>query len=244
MSVFATPFRTGDRRASVLIAQEFDASALGVTQTAEVASATIAVSADGKIYGGTYEFRPVDVSPAGQNRVRLLSEIQVPSGRYQLRVAGGTKDRAGSVMYDLEVPEYGKTPLALSGLALMAPAADAAAIVDLSTRGRTLPGAVTTRREFAAGETLTVYTEVYDNLRKAPAHAVDLRVELRTADGRVVRTVAQQRSSTELTGGMNGFTLAVPLTGAAAGEHVLRVETKANVAEPLAVSQDVPIRIR
>lgn len=242
MTVFATPYRTGDRRASVLIAQEFDASALGVTQTADVAGATVAVSADGKIYGGTYEFRPVTVSSGGGTTVRLVSEIQVPSGRYQLRVAGGTKDRAGSVMYDLEVPEYGKTPLALSGLALTAPAD--AATVDLSTRARTLPGAVTTRREFAAAETLTVYTEVYDNVRKAPAHTVDLKVELRATDGRVLRTVAQQRSSTELSGGMNGFTVEVPLNGATAGDHVLHVEARANVDEPLIVSQNVPIRIR
>jgi hypothetical protein len=183
----------------------------------------------------------VDVSAAGASTVRLVSEIQVPSGRYQLRVAGGTKDRAGSVMYDLEVPEYGKTPLALSGLALTAPAD--AATVDLSTRARTI-GSVTTRREFAAAETLTVYTEVYDNVRKAPTHTVDLRVELRAADGRVLRTVAQQRSSTDLSGGMNGFTVAVPLNGATAGDHVLHVEARANVAEPLIVSQDVPIRIR
>ena len=242
MTVFATPYRTGDRRASVLIAQEFDASALGVTQTADVAGAIVAVSADGKIYGGKYEFRPVTVSSAGGNRVRLVSEIQVPSGRYQLRVAGGTKDRAGSVMYDLEVPEYRKTPLALSGLALTVPAD--AATVDLSTRARTLPGSVTTRREFSASETLTLYTEAYDNVREAPAHSVDLTIELRTADGRVVRTVAQQRSSTELSGGMNGFTVALPLNGATAGNHILHVEARANVAEPVAVSQSVPIRIR
>ena len=242
MTAFATAYRMGDRRASVLIAQEFDASAIGVAQTADVAGATIAVSADGKIFGGKYEFRPVTVSPAGDRTVRLVSEIQVPSGRYQLRVAGGTKDRAGSVVYDLEVPEYGKTPLALSGLALTVPADGAT--IDLSTRARALPGAVTTRREFAGDETLTVYIEVYDNVRKAPAHAVELKVELRAADGRVLRTVAQQRTSTDLSGGMNGFTVAVPLNGAAAGDHTLHVEARADVAEPVTASQDVPIRIR
>ena len=121
----------------------------------------------------------------------------------------------------------------MSGVALTSASAGAM-LVDLSEYARTrLPTSLTTSREFGSGEDLTLYAEVYENARKAAAHNVDVKVELSTADGRVVRTISQQRASTEVADGRNGFTLIVPLNGATAGDHVLRVEARSSVDDEI-----------
>lgn len=250
MQVFAAPYRTGDRLASVVIAQDLNIEALGLTPgapNADIAGATVAVRFDGTIYGGKAHSAPLTI-PGGDSRtgaVRLVTDINLPPGRYQLRVAGGTKDRAGSVMYDLDVPDYRKMPLAMSGVALTSTSAADAVILDLTERKLSgLPGPVTASREFGGAETVTVYAEVYEKLRKAPPHPVDMKVDLRTTGGRVIRTVTQQRASTELVNGNPGFTVSVPLDGTPAGDYVLRVEARVNIDEVGAVSRDIPIRIR
>src|SRR5262249_13164263 len=51
---------------------------------------------------------------------RVLSALDVAPGRYQIRIAGRAEnsDSAGSVFYDLDVPDFGKQSLPLSGPAL------------------------------------------------------------------------------------------------------------------------------
>jgi hypothetical protein len=250
MQVFAAAYRAADGRASVVIAQDFDAATLGLSQTADVLSgnvstATIAVRFDGKIYGGNAQSAPVTIERAATSRVRVVSEINVPPGRYQLRVAGGTADRAGSVMYDLDVPDYRKASLSMSGVALTSTSAGEAVIVDLSTRRLSgLPSPITTTREFGSSETVTLYAEVYENQRHAVAHSVDVTTTLRTAAGRALRAVNQQRASTALAGGQNGFTVSVPLRGTPPGDYVLRVDAQAHGDTGDIVSRNIPIRIR
>jgi hypothetical protein len=250
MQVFAAPYRTGDRLASVVIAQDLNIETLGLTPdtpNADIAGAAVAVRFDGKIYGGRPHSAPLTI-PGGATRngaVRLVTDISLPPGRYQLRVAGGTRDRAGSVMYDIDVPDYSKMPLSMSGVALTSTSATDAVTLDLAEhRLSGLPGPVTASREFGGTETVTVYMEIYENLRKAPPHPVDVKVELRTTASRVVRTATVQRASTELVDGRLGFTVGVPLDGTPAGDYVLRVEARVNLDEVGVVSRDIPIRIR
>jgi hypothetical protein len=62
---------------------------------------------------------PVNVSELTGNRVRLISEMSLPKGRHQIRVASGDR-AAGNVLYDLEVPDFTDRPLMMSGLAIAA----------------------------------------------------------------------------------------------------------------------------
>ena len=55
-------------------------------------------------------------------RVRILTELQLPEGRYQIRVGASAGGRVGGVVYDLEIPDFGDDDLAVSGLALSTPA--------------------------------------------------------------------------------------------------------------------------
>jgi hypothetical protein len=58
--------------------------------------------------------------PLNGVRVRVLTSLELPKGRYQLRVAAGTAMRAGNVVYDLEVPDFSAESLTMSAVALVA----------------------------------------------------------------------------------------------------------------------------
>ena len=149
--------------------------------------------------------------------MRVLLQPQFAPGRYQLRVAAGFPDgRAGSVVADLEVPDFGRRPLMMSGVSLTSAAAGRTYTLRVAEPlAGTMPGPLVAAREFDAGDTITMYTEFYENLRDAPVHTLDISVELRSNEGRVVSTTAVTRSSTELAGPADGrgFLAQVPLTG-------------------------------
>jgi hypothetical protein len=69
----------------------------------------------------TVEARPHGTGrlPVERMRVRVVSELALPEGRYQVRVAAGSPLEAGNVVYDLEVPDFSDGPLAMSGLSLV-----------------------------------------------------------------------------------------------------------------------------
>ena len=57
--------------------------------------------------------------------IRVLTEMALAPGRYQLRAAGGPMvGKAGSVTYDLEIPNFTKDALSLSGITLTSSTAD------------------------------------------------------------------------------------------------------------------------
>jgi hypothetical protein len=110
----------------------------------------------------------------------------------------------------------------------------------------TLPGNITSTREFAAGDTVGLYVEAYERVSGAAAHTVTLTAELRADGGTVVRKVSEDRSSSELRGqrGGYGFSAQLPLNDVAPGLYVLHVEARANIANRPVVSKDVQIQVR
>jgi hypothetical protein len=255
MRVFAASYQRGTARAKVVIALEMDASALGFVEkdgkvVGDVAVAVAAVSADGKIHPGPRHEARVSFDAGATERatgrgVRVLTEMQLPPGRYQLRAAGGAPTRAGSVMYDLDVPDYTKAGLTMSGVALTSDSAKGGITIrPVDPLREELPGPFTATREFMAGDRLALYAEVYEEMRKAPEHVIDMKVELRTDTGRVIATTREERSSKELAGtGGHGFLAQVPLDDAEPGLYVIHVEATANVGDRQTVSRDILIRV-
>ena len=257
MAVSAAPYKGSGRDAQVLITVEMRASELGLVETqnrfnAQIEVAAAAIGATGRIVKG--EFHRVGLSltsdsyeRAQRNGIRFLGELALPPGRYQLRVvAGNTGGRAGAVSADLEVPDFTKTTLVLGGVAVTsARAPDAFMMVPKTTLGALLPTPPTAAREFTRGDALTLYTEVHSNPRRRAAHTVDLKVELRTDEGRVVSMTSEERSSSELQGrgGGYGFRPVLPLD-VEPGLYVVHVEARANIGDwPIAV-RDIPIRVK
>ena len=131
--VFAAPFKGRGRNAAVALALELDAASLGLEDKNGVLSGKVdvryvATDAKRNVYPELAHSASVEVKsdppgrvPLERIRVRVVSELDLPRGRYQLRVAAGSTHVAGNVVYDLEVPDLSDGPLTMSGVMLMSP---------------------------------------------------------------------------------------------------------------------------
>jgi VWFA-related protein len=252
MRAVATPFRGGGRNAAVATILEFDVSALDLAEgenerSGDLEIAYVVTDATGRRRAGQRHKASVSISHGAVERaftsgLRASWPLDLAPGRYQLRIALGDHVRAGSVLYDLEVPDFRKAPVALSGLALSstgAPADTTLAIDDLLEDA--LSGGASARREFGSAETLELYVEVYENAKKSPAAVV--AVDLRDAAGRVVRQFPDLKTTRLLRGNDpgRGIRTAAPLADLPEGEYVLHVEATAGRERAI---RQVPIRVR
>lgn len=250
MAVQATPFRGAGANASVLVSLHVEGRRLKFTEQAgqfddKVEVLVQAIDQDGKVKGSDRHTVDLKLKPqthqlVSNNGFRMLSRLEVPPGRYKLRVAGRSlgSGATGSVHYDLEVPAFAKLPLSMSGLVLSSPTASFVPTIRPDEQLKAvLPGPPATQRDFVAAETLALFAEVYDNEIAKP-HKVDITTTLRADDGRVAFKHEDTRGSEELQGlrGGYGYTTQVPLTDVAPGFYVLRVEAKSRLSgnEPAA----------
>ncbi|MEZ5292102.1 MAG: VWA domain-containing protein [Vicinamibacterales bacterium] len=191
--------------------------------------------------------KPESVPRLRAGGFRVLTELDLPPGRYQLRVAAreGNTKRAGSVVYDLDVPDYSKEKLVVSGLAITSATAGLVPTArPKDPLAKMLPGPMTTHREFVVGDELAVFTEVYDNTNRS-AHKVEIVASLRSEGGQSVFTTREERDSSELAGGPGGygFLAKVPLTDVPPGVYVLRIEAHANIGERLEAMRESVVRV-
>ncbi|NOT24536.1 MAG: VWA domain-containing protein [Acidobacteria bacterium] len=199
----------------------------------------------------TLELKPETLAIARQRGFRVLSEITLPPGRYQLRAAvadqGGA--RSGSVLYDLEVPDFRRTGLSMSGVSLTSASGAATPTVRPKDPLKDfLPGPASTVREFQRNDVLALFAEFYENIQGAPTHMFDMSTTLRAEDGRVVYENREERSSADLQGASGGFGYGhqIPLQNIAPGTYVLRVEgrSRAEKADQQPLGRDVIVRVR
>jgi VWFA-related protein len=191
-----------------------------------------AVNAAGKITT-TSQKVALDLKPETRKSVevvgmRVISWMDLAPGRYQIRVAarGANSGAAGSVFYDLDVPEFAKEPLALSSLVLTSATANRVPTTgSLELLKDALPGPPTMARAFRAGDTLGLLADIYD-AEKTP-HTVDIVTTLTASDGSVAYRTADERSSAALKDAGPGaailHTALVPLKDVAPGAYTLRV---------------------
>lgn len=249
MKVFAAAFKgSKDNEARVVVTAEFDASRLGFAATggtmrAQIELASAAVSAGGKITRGQPQvidlaLKPDSYAQALSHGVRTQSAITLPPGRYQLRVAGGNTQAAkiGSVMYDLDVPDFRQGRLTLSAVALSTMEADRPVTV-IPAASNVLPFFPTLSRAFVTGTRISLYVEVYDNADGRARNPVELKVEVRDHQGQIVRSGSDRR--TRAAKGTETFVVALPLD-VGAGDYSLHVVATSGGDS---VSRDIPIRI-
>jgi hypothetical protein len=260
LQLFAAPFRSEAPNARVALALEFAAGDFRFEERNGVHHDVVEVlfsslDAKGEIRSGDRHVLTMDMSPATLARareygMRVLSQIDLPPGRYQLRAAAAEEgnNRSGSVLYDLEVPDFFAPGLTMSGVALTSVWAQAAPTVTPNNPlADVLPGPVATLREFERKDELALYVEFYENAPGAAPHAFDIAMTVRADDGRVVAESREERSSTELQGssGGYGFSARLPLAGFAPGTYVIRVEGRSRASGPdAAIGRDVLIRVR
>jgi hypothetical protein len=257
LTVFAAPFKGVAPNASIALTIDVDGSKLQFAQenglfVDDIEMSFVVLDQSGKGRGGGHDtyglrLRPQTHEVVAAHGVSLARRVELRPGRYQLRVGvrevrGGA---LGSVLYDLEVPDFSKTPLAMSGVVISSEQGAPAPKPDAELKA-VLPSAPTAAREFARSDTLGVFADVYDN-RNDVAHRVTIRTSVLSDEGKVVFTTADERQSAELQGakkGGYGYTARVPLAGIAAGRYVLRVEAESSLGDHPTAKRELEFRVR
>jgi len=258
LKVFAAPYKGTPPEAAVAYVAEVDVNALEFiekdgTFTETLEFVNTATDSKGKVFPGDRQLinlslRPDTLARAKNRGFRLVNQVSLPPGRYQLRVAAASRGgRTGSVLYDLEVPDFAKQKFTMSGVAVTSrAAAEAPTAKPKDPLADYLPGPPTAAREFTRDDTIAIFTEFYENNPGAPPHTLEFKAELLAEGGRVVRSVTEERSSTELQGkaGGYGFAARLPLDDVEPGLYVLHVEGQPRSGDVPAVSRDIQIRVR
>jgi hypothetical protein len=172
----------------------------------------------------------------------VFTTIDLKPGRYQLRLAAnvGSVGTAGSVYYDVEIPDFAAAPLSMSGLLLTAtpplpfgPKEGLSAIV---------PIVPTTRRAFGAKtHKVSAFARVYQgaNARVAP---VTVKTTVRDAKDAVVFERSQPLAANAFGSGRAAdFTIELPITDFPVGAYVLTVEATAGA---VTVKRDSRFQLR
>ena len=199
MAVQAVPFRNTAKEASVALTIEMDSSRFHFEPTKDgtvfadrIELSYFSLNQEGKPLLGMRHELDLALMPDTYRRVqqvglRMNPRIAVAPGRYQLRI--GVRERGqgslGTVFYDLQVPDFTKERLSMSGMLVTTGTARLVPTVlaDTQVRADLLPGPATSRRTFAEGDEVTLYLEVYENLR-TPNRDVAVTTRLVGEDGR------------------------------------------------------------
>jgi hypothetical protein len=239
LSVHAAPFKGVGKTTSVVVTVQVDGDRLpfkpaGELFTNQLEISMMAMDIKGKVPDGDranldLKLRKQTRDLMSQAGIRSVATLDLPPGRYQLRVAAreANDGLVGSVFTDLVVPDFSSEPLSMSGILISSSGAG------LTPTPRTdeelkklLPGPPTTIRGFANVESIFGYVDVYDALQ--PAHSVNITTSVTSSDGTKVFSNTEERKSAEFGGGRGGYGVQfqVPLTEFKPGLYVLKVEAK------------------
>jgi VWFA-related protein len=254
LNVFAAPFKGAAPNASVLVGIEMRGRDLQLAPNSKVDVAYVAVDTNGKMKQGNTDsvtwtnLKPETKARIEQTGLRVLNRLELAPGRYQLRVAvrdsnGGA---LGSLLYDLQVPDFYKAPLSISGLALTS-RAGASAILTTKPDEQlkaVLPSPPVALRAFPLNDELSVFAEVYDNAASTP-HKVDITTTVTSDDAKVVFKTNEERSSADLQGkgGGYGYTARIPMGDLGAGTFVLKVEARSRLGQNPTASREVQFTV-
>ena len=223
--------------AAVRLTVEFDGHDLSYEDRGGVAADDVAVEfqawdADGVARARGHQVVHLNLKPDTRKSVtdaglRYVADFAIGPGHYQLRVAAREEQggHAGSVFYDLDVPDFVRAPIAASGLTVSSTAADRIITGRQGKKGLGGdPGAASTLRAFDRADVLTGAVTIYASAEALPA-AVDLHVRVVAEDGHEIFTRDDHRQTADIARDPAGYSyqVSVPLTNLAPGLYVFRV---------------------
>jgi hypothetical protein len=226
LEVSVAPLAAGDgRQGVVLVTTSVRRPGTGGVSTERLAVRTAAVDiSSAKELASHRQTGELTLRPhaSGARRFELQSRLTVRPGRYEIRVGAEVPGSAGGVFTPVEVPDFSKARLSLSGLVLgLRRSAQDDGLADL------LPILPTAAREFSASVPVTAFLRVYQGGRSAP---VPVEIRLRTVDTSM-RTVAEESARLEPARFQSGRSadcqFELPLSRFAEGEYLLTVEASA-----------------
>ena len=171
----------------------------------------------------------------GERRFEVHSRLAVRPGRYEIRVGAGAPGSAGGVFTLVEVPEFSKARLSLSGLVLGTRRTD-----QNDTLADVLPIVPTAARTFTPSVAVTGFLRVYQGGKGAPL-PVQMRVRIVDASARsVVDETATLEPGRFQPGRAADYQLDLPLSRLTGGDYLLTIDA---TAEQHAARRDVRFRV-
>jgi VWFA-related protein len=250
-SVAASAFKgAGNASPWAHVVIEIDGRDLDLSGKGGVDVAAVAVDKVGKIRGHDVRHVDLGLDPSTLSRVkqaglRIHSRVPLEGGARTLRVAvsDGSTPRVGSLSLDLDVPDFDKAPVSMSGVLVTDGRATQAPTANVDEEFRKSLGApASIARDFRAGDALQWLVEIYQ--KSGAARDMRVTTTITASDGRVVFTREERRPMSEPRNARGGVqvTGGMRLTDLPAGSYVLRIE--ASVAgEKQQIARAVPFRV-
>jgi len=190
--------------------------------------------------------KPDTAKRVGATGFRVINSLDLAPGRYSLRVAvrEANTRKAGSVMFDVDVPNFAAAKLSMSDIALTsAMSGIAPTIRPKDPLEKLLPGPLTTYREFAQADEIALFTEIYDNVTQP--HKVEINASVKAEGGTAVFSTREERDSADLKGsaGGFGFEARIPLKSLAPGLYVLRVDATMRIDDRPTTAREIIFRV-
>lgn len=246
MRAAVAPFAVGEKKlGGVAIALGLSQPAPGGERVSHVIDLlTSAFTREGKPVAQRRQTARLMLRPseAGDAKYEIVSRLDLKPGRYNLRFAVhiAALGKSGSVYSEVDIPNYEKDKLSLSGVVVSVAQGLMAAGKDMLAG--LVPQAPTTQRGFAAGDQVTVFLRVYQGGNK-PALPVIMRAIVK--DGRDA-TVFESRLPLEPArfGAAReaDFSMTLPTATLAPGPYLLTIE--AAVDEKTSARREVRFSIR
>ncbi len=254
MSVAAPAFLGKGGKASVEVIVDVSGRDLMVTSASAGGNGSLELlaavaDADGHVKATERGSLDMKLSAATRDAVaehglRVMSRLDVAPGRYILRIAGvdGAGQTRGSVQYDLDVPDFSKEPLMMSGLALASRSELQRPTTGSDKEWKQRFGQPpTSARVFDAGDNIEVSGEIYSNEKQIGP--IETTTTVSVASGEVL--VRHQETLTPVAGKpatahhQTSMSLSLPT-----GSYLLTVEAR-NPANPKATaSHQIPFAVK
>jgi hypothetical protein len=183
-------------------------------------------------------------SESGTARYEVLSRLDLPPGRYNLRLAihASSTGKSGSVYHEVEIPDYSKPLLSLSGVVLgVEPRLPVAPRDFLASLTPVVP---TTQRSFATTDRVSAFVRAYQGGKKP---VVPIRVTTRIVDERDQEII---RLDSELAAEAFGpdrradVRLEVPVERLSVGSYLLTIDARRVVDSREAGTSETLKRVR
>ncbi len=230
MQITAAPFAVPGRKTAALAIVLTLRQPLqrGVTHVADLAD--VVVGAYGVEGGRPVAFQRLktdaEVRALGNVPLEyeLLSQLDLKPGRYHLRVAAISPGEAksGSVHIDVEVPDFAKRPLSLSGIVVAVTPSTLAAPKDRFAA--LLPIVPTAQRDFRRGDRASAFLRVYQGGKGAPKPVL-MDARILNGAGKAAFHITEAVTPEQFGAARSAdYAIHLPIAQLAAGPYLLSLE--------------------
>jgi hypothetical protein len=169
---------------------------------------------------------PTDAGEGTRSSLGLVSGLPLEPGFYEVRVAAERPGATGSVHTFVEVPDFGREPLALSGLLVhVAPEEVAAPREEIDGM---LPFVPTARRVFQRTEVVSTFMQITQGTaRSGSLRAVTVQARIVDANGNAVRDQSMTINPDGFAVGRStNARFSLPVGALTAGQYLLTVDAR------------------